>query len=178
MGSQRFESESPKVLGPSGSSFHEVRPSSGCPIASVILSSWSCFTKPRLTSLTRSSIFLIERGRRPTPARDGSSRPGESRPLGSFRISSPVQARQRFPGCVRGRAGLVSRLPGASTSQEMAAYLSPLSRYRPIVPKSNGSAASINPHTRPMASGPTPVKSGFWMLNQFQKNRRPTNRKP
>ena len=97
---------------------------------------------------------------------------------GSFRISSPVQARQRFPGCVRGRAGLVSRLPGASTSQEMAAYLSPLSRYRPIVPRSNGSAASINPHTRPMASGPTPVKSGFWMLNQFQKNRRPTNRKP
>ena len=56
----------------------------------------------------------------------------------------------------------------------MAAYLSRLSRYRPTVPRSNGSAASINPHTRPMASGPTPVKSGFWMLNQFQKNRRPT----
>ena len=68
--------------------------------------------------------------------------------------------------------------PGASTSQEMAAYLSPLSRYRPIVPRSSGSAASINPHPRLMASGPTPVKSGFWMLNQFQKNRRPTNRKP
>ena len=29
--------------------------------AGVIPSSWSCFTRPRLTSLTRSSISLIER---------------------------------------------------------------------------------------------------------------------
>ena len=44
-----------------------------------------------------------------------------------------------------------------SWRQEMAAYLSLLSRDRPIAPKSSGSAASMNPHTRETVSVPAPV---------------------
>ena len=65
-----------------------------------------------------------------------------------------------------------------SWRQEMAAYLSPLSRDRPIAPESSGSAAFMNPHTRETVSVPAPVKSGLSRLNQFPKNRMPTNRKP